>query len=198
MWYGSAMTAVLKIPAYMSAPEFLAWAAPGGGRWQLVDGEPQAMAPTNRTHGSLQNELGAVLRNHFLDRSTGRAVVIEPGVVPRVRAAENVRIPDIGVTCTPYDAEEATLADPVLLVEILSPSNRAETWANVWTYTTIPSVREILILRTATIGADLLRRNPDGSWPEQPDEIMDGDLILESVGFRCRLVDLYRTTRLAR
>ena len=32
------------------------------------------------------------------------------------------------------------LADPVLLVEILSPSNQAESRANVWAYTTIPSV----------------------------------------------------------
>lgn len=192
------MTAVVKIPAYISAREFLAWAPPTGGQWQLVDGEPQAMAPANRTHGALQGELGALLRNHFLDRSSGCAVVIEPGVVPRVRAAENVRVPDIGVTCTPYDVEESTLSDPVLLVEILSPSNRAETWANVWTYTTIPTVREILVLRTVTIGADLLRRDPDGTWPEQPIEITDGELTLESVGFRCDLADLYRTTRLAR
>jgi Uma2 family endonuclease len=192
------MTAALEIPAHMSAQEFLAWAAPGAGRWQLVDGEPQAMAPANRTQGALQNELGALLRNHFLDRSTGCFAIIEPGVVPRVRAAENVRVPDIGVTCTGYDAEESTLANPVLLVEILSPSNRAETWANVWACTTIPTVREILILRTATIGADLLRRGSDGTWPAQPEEITDGDLVLESVGFRCGLADLYRTTLLAR
>jgi len=139
-----------------------------------------------------------LLRNHFLDRSSRCAAVIEPGVVPRVRAAENVRVPDIGVTCTPYDTEEPTLSDPVLLVEILSPGNRAETWANVWTYTTIPTVREILVLRTATIGADLLRRHEDGTWPAQPLEIIDGELILESVDFRCPLIDLYRTTRLAR
>jgi hypothetical protein len=32
------------------------------------------------------------------------------------------------------------VADPVRLAEILSPGNEAETWRNVWAYTTIPTV----------------------------------------------------------
>ena len=35
-----------------------------------------------------------------------------------------------------------SLADPLLLVEILSPSNEAKTRVNEWAYATIPSVRE--------------------------------------------------------
>jgi hypothetical protein len=85
-----------------------------------------------------------------------------------------------------------------LIVEILSPSNVAETWANVWAYTTIPSVREIVVLRTVSIGAELLRRRPEGSWPSTPEAIEAGDLILESIGFQAPLTALYRTTRLAR
>ena len=87
--------------------------------------------------------------------------------------------------------------DPVLLIEILSPSNQAETWANVWAYTTIPSVQEILVLKTASIGAELLRRNLDGSWPSQPLSIETGELTLESIGFGIPLAAAYRTTRLA-
>ncbi len=109
-----------------------------------------------------------------------------------------MRVPDLAVTCTEYEIEEAALSNPVLIVEILSPSNQAETWANVWTYTTIPSVQEILVLFNIKIGADLLRRRKDGSWPQEPERIIDGDLILESIGFRTPLADVYRTTRLRR
>jgi len=91
-----------------------------------------------------------------------------------------------------------TLPDPVLLVEILSPSNHAETLSNVWTYTTMPSVREILIVRSVTIGADLLCRNPDGTWSERPETIEEGDLVLDGIRFRAPIAALYRTTRLAR
>jgi Uma2 family endonuclease len=191
------MVALPKDPAPMSVAEFLAWNAPGRQAWQLIDGEPVAMAPASRTHGAIQTEAGRLIGNHLLARNSRCSVVTAPGVVPRIRSSDNLRIPDLAVTCSAYDAEEHTLPEPVVLIEILSPSNRAETWTNVWAYTTIPSVQEILVLRTATIGAELLRRGPDGSWPEQPLTLTDGELELASIDFRTPLAALYRTTRLA-
>jgi hypothetical protein len=52
------------------------------------------------------------------------------------------------------------------LTEFLSPGNGAQTRANIWAYTTIPSVREILAVNSTRIEAELLRRNADGTWPE--------------------------------
>jgi Uma2 family endonuclease len=162
-----------------------------------VDGQPQAMAPASRTHAAIQAELCSLIRNHLADRSSLCSVLANPGVVPRVQAEHNVRIPDLAVICSEYEAEEPVIADPILIVEILSPSNEAETWANVWAYTTIPSVREIVVLMTVSIGADLLRRRPDGFWPRTPEAIDAGELVLESIRFRAPLTALYRTTRLA-
>ena len=88
------------------------------------------------------------------------------------------------------------MAEPVLIIEILSPNNQRETWANVWTYATIPSVQEILVLNSFRLGAELLRRNPDGSWPQDFLAVISGDLVLDSVGFRVPLADIYRNTRL--
>jgi Uma2 family endonuclease len=192
------MTAALKIPVRMTVAEFLAWNPPGPEMWQLVDGEPQAMAPANRTHGSILAEIGALIGNHLAKHYSSCAVITLPAVIPHVQSDANIRVPDLAVTGSPYETEEAALTDPVLLVEILSPSNQAETWANVWAYTTIPSVKEILVLKTAAIGAELLRRNPDGTWPKRPLSIEEGELTLESLGFRIALDSLYRTTRLAR
>ena len=181
----------------MSVDEFMAW-DPGDGRsWQLVDGVPQAMSPTNRTHGALQGRLAFLLEAHFEGCGSPCSVIITPGIVPRVQAGNNVRIPDLAVTCSPYTDEQPLLLEPVLLVEVLSPSNQPETWSNVWTYTTIPSVREILMLHSASIRAELLRRCIDGSWPERPEVVTGGDLTLESVGLLTSLAALYRTTRLA-
>ena len=191
------MVAAAKIPVRMSVEEFLAWDPQDGRSWQLVDGEPQAMAPTTRTHGALQSEVSALLRNHLAERGSPCTVITTPGVVPRVNAGINVRIPDLAVTCAPYTTEEAALAAPVLVIELLSPSNAAETWSNVWTYTTIPSVAEILVLHTVRIGAELLRRDAGGTWPEQPLSLRDGTLELASIGFAAPLSLLYRTTRLA-
>jgi Uma2 family endonuclease len=82
------------------------------------------------------------------------------------------------------------------VIEILSPSNQAKTWTNVWTYTSIPSVREILVLRADQIAAELLRRSPQGEWPDRPIAITEGELALESIGFRVGLGELYARTGL--
>jgi Uma2 family endonuclease len=181
----------------MTVAEFLAWDAFGETRWQLVDGEPVAMAPGSRTHGSLQLELGALIRNHLAVGGNRCSVVAEPGIVPRVRANENFRIPDLAVTCTPYDAEEYDVSNPVLIVEVLSPTNHADTWRNVWAFTTIPSLREILLLSSTAVRAELLRRGSDGSWPAASTVIEEGDLVLDSIDFTEPLAAVYRTTRLA-
>jgi Uma2 family endonuclease len=196
--YGSAMSSALKPPGLMTVAEFLAWDAPGAGRWQLVDSEPVAMAPASRTHGALQGELGRLIGNHLAAPGAPCTLVTAPGIVPRVRANENFRIPDLAVTCTGYETEEYDVSNPVLIAEILSPSNRAETWQNVWSFTTIPSLREILILSSTAIRAELLRRGTDGNWPAASTVIEDGDLILESIGLTVGLAAIYRTTRLAR
>ena len=136
-----------------------------------------------------------LLGNHL---GTGCSVVIEPGVVPRVRAEFNMRVPDIAVTCAPDDPASHALVEPILLVEVLSPSNEAETRAKVWAYATIPSVREILMVRSTQIAAELIRREPNGAWPANPSPIGEEDrLILDSIGFDCPLPAIYEGTRFA-
>jgi hypothetical protein len=83
------------------------------------------------------------------------------------------------------------------LAWLLSPSNETDTRANVWSYTTIPSVLEILVLHTAEIRAELLRRQDDGSWPGDPQQLIGGDDVhLESIGFVVPLAAFYRTSGL--
>ncbi len=148
----------------MTVDEFLDWDSGDELIWQLVDGEPQAMAPAKVSHAALQGELGGLIRNHLVAKDSPCSVLTTSGVVPHVRGHSNMRVPDLAVRCSEPQVEEAAVFDPVLIIEILSPSNEAETWSNVWTYSTIPSVREILVLRSTTIGADLLCRCADGSW----------------------------------
>jgi Uma2 family endonuclease len=190
------MAVLAKIPVRMTVDEFLKWDSDDGFRYELVDGEPRAMAPASTIHGFLQNELDSLIRNHLRDKAGGCEVVANPGVVPRLLSEHNVRIPDLAVTWSPLAAGQATLPDPVRLIEILSPSNQAKIWTDVWAYTSILSVREILVLRADRIAAELLRRSPQGEWPERPIAITEGELVLESTGFRVALADLCAPTGL--
>jgi len=182
------MAALRKhLPTRMTVDEFLVWDSGDltGRRWQLIDGEPVLMAPAAEVHGAIQNELGRLLGNHLLATGSRCRVIGAPGIVPRVRASENFRVPDLGVTCAP-PSQAVMVPEPVLLIEILSPSNETETWANIWAYTTIPTIAEILAVHSTRIEAELLRRGADGSWPKEPEIIgPDGP-------WRCTASDIRR------
>jgi len=192
------MIAVAKIPGRMTVEEFLLWETGDDWRYELVDGEPLAMAPASNTHALLQSELARLIGNHLRTKSSLCDVLTNPGVVPHLLSDHNFRIPDLAVTCSPLPPGPSTVPDPVLLVEILSPSNQAKTWANVRAYTSIGSVQEILILRTDRTAAELLRRLPAGDWPERPTVIVGGTLELGSIAFTVALSELYGRTGLIR
>jgi Uma2 family endonuclease len=192
------MSAANQLPAAMTVAQFLAWTPPyGGDRWELVDGMPRAMAPASPRHGAILSETDRLIGNHLLAERPACRTVVEPGVRPRLQADENVRVPDLGITCAPWGGDEGVLAAPLVLLEILSPSNVAKTKANVWSYTTIPSVAEILVLYSTEIRAVLHRRQDDGHWPLNPLPMVAGDKVtLESIGFTAPLVAFYRTSGL--
>jgi hypothetical protein len=125
------------------------------------------MAPASDAQGMIQNELGRPIGNHLTDHNSPGRVGVTPGVVPRVRCIRNLLVPDLGVICAP-PAGGSTILDAVVLIEILSPSNARETRANVWAYTSIPSVAEIVLVRSTSIAAEVLRRQIDASWPSEP------------------------------
>jgi Uma2 family endonuclease len=187
------MSAANQLPTAMTVAEFLVWNDPGYR--ELVDGTPQAMAPASPRHAAIQAETARLIGNRLADlRGQSCRVLVEAGVQPRVRADWNVRVPDVSVTCAQQDADDALLREPLVLIEILSPSNRSDTWANVWSYTTIPSVWEILVLHSGEVRADLLRRQEDGAWPDNPLALTLGnDVTLESIDFSAPLAAFYRT-----
>lgn len=188
-------------PLSLTVPEFLEWAAsPAGGEgaaWQLRDGAPELMAPAAEPHGAIQAELARLLGNHLADTGRRCRVVVEPGVIPRLRSERNMLVPDLGVTCAPPSSGVA-LPEPLVLVEIVSPSNERATRANLWAFATIPSVAEIVSVWSVAVKAEILRRLPDGAWPERPEAVgEDGAVRLHSLGFEAPLRALYRTTALS-
>jgi Uma2 family endonuclease len=186
-------------PAVMTVAEFLDWPGDGSGRtFQLVDGEVQAVSPNSPTHGTIQMTLGALILNMLVAAGSRCRVVAEPGVITPIRSHMNMRVPDLGITATADAPGQRALPDPIVLVEILSASNGKDTWDNVWAYTTIPSVREIVVVHSTRVLAEKLRRGADGRWPDKTDKIgQDGTLRLESIDFACSLREAYAQTHLA-
>jgi Uma2 family endonuclease len=188
------MAAALRFSGLMTVDEFLKWDQPEGYLWQLVDGVPVAMSPPAPVHGVIQSEVSRLLGNHLVNRGSPCTVIATPGVIPRFQSDRNFMVPDLAVTCSRTDVTGKAVHEPVLLIEILSPTNHAETWRNVWAYMTIPALREILVVRTVSVGVELLRRGDDDVWPDKPLSIADGDFTLSSIDLNLTVASLYRGT----
>lgn len=188
------MAAALRFSGLMTVDEFLNWDSPGDYLWQLIDGVPVAMSPPVPLHGAIQNEVGSLIRNHLVERGKPCTVITTPGVIPRSHSDRDFVVPDLAVTCSHTDVTGKAVHEPVLLIEILSPTNHAETWRNVWAYLTIPTLWEILVIRTSSVGVELLCRDDNHAWPDKPLAITGGDFTLGSIGLNLAVAALDRGT----
>jgi Uma2 family endonuclease len=189
------MTALSNAPARMTSDAFLAWV--GNGRYQLVDGYVEAMAPASTTHGRIQANLAFVIEGHLRRKKGPCWVAVEPGVQPQLKAKSNVRVPDLGVTCKPNVANQQVLPDPLLLIEILSPSNGKDAESNIFAYTTIPSAQELVIVHSEAVKVEVFRRGPDGHWLFEPETTEgEGTVTFASIGAAFAIADIYAGTHL--
>lgn len=170
------MTAIAKIPVYYDSGGILRldaasrahvtarrWQAPGHGACV-----PHTCRHISRRHDAIQNELGRLIANTLSDQGNPCTVITTPGMIPRVWSETNIRIPCSrrhmlrrrGGGAGPHKSGPAR-RDPFA-------RQSGGSLAEVWTYTAIPSVKEILVPKMAVNGAELLRRAEDGSWPGKP------------------------------
>jgi Uma2 family endonuclease len=182
----------LNIPDQMTLEEFLAWDAPGPALWQLIDGVPLEMAPAGSTHGVIQSNIATVITNHLDNRGGPCVMMTNPGIIPAFRTNRDYFIPDAAVTCSEADIGVPGIRHPVLVIEILSPSNHAESWRNIRAYMLIPDVREILVIHTDFASIDLLRRDAGGVWPDDVTTVTEGTFTLASLDLTLPLGALYR------
>ena len=96
------------------------------------------------------------------------------------------------VSCTSLERDvRGIVVDPVLIVEILSPStDRDDVFIKLPAYQRIPSLQEILYVETERIGATVYRR-AENTWLTI-NLAREAQLRLETVGLDIPLAMLYR------
>jgi Uma2 family endonuclease len=173
----------------MTVDEFLRWEDGTDTRYELVGGFVVAMAPPAARHSRLAVAIGGELRAALRGRRECGAYG-EAGIVLPDRN-DTFYVADLAVTCEPLRPEDRLIRDPILIVEILSPSTAAsDQQMKVADYRRIPSVKEILLMDSQRVFAELLRREGD-RWIT---EIVQGPgamLSLSSVPLRLPMSELY-------
>jgi Uma2 family endonuclease len=115
---------------------------------------------------------------------------IEPGVL-RPDRADSYYIPDIAVTCRPNEPGRQALVDPILIVEILSPSTeRSDRRLKLPAYQTMESVREVLLIDADSYHAEVYRRE-NSHWGIELVRGAEATLVLTSIDLRIAMAELY-------
>ena len=174
----------------MTLDEFLRWDDGTDSRYELIDGFPVAMAPPAEAHRILAMRLGSRIEAKLSSRRPCNAQ-IEPGVV-RPDRADSYYVPDIAVTCEPNEPGRQAMVDPILIVEILSPSTeRSDRRLKLPAYQEIQSVREIVLLDADSHHAEVYRREND-HWGIELVRGPGSALYLASVDLRVSMFELYQ------
>jgi Uma2 family endonuclease len=142
--------------------EFLAFDDGTDTSYQLFEGRIVAMNPPLRGHGTLVVRLGTIVSSQLKPPCEA---IAEAGVIP-VNRRNSWYQADLIVTCTPGNDRDQFVAEPVLVVEVLSPTTSAVDFSRkLPDYQQIPSMRDILLVSSMERLVRHWRLDPDG-WVE--------------------------------
>jgi Uma2 family endonuclease len=183
-------------PREVSLAEFLVWDSGDDRRYELVAGVPVAMAPPSQEHGILAVNMARHIAE-ALDSRPPCTVRVEAGIAPLDRT-DTCHQADLAVTCTPPVRGQALVADPLVVVEVLSPSTEGrDRKVKLPDYRALPSVAEVVLIDSQRMYCEVHHRFDEGRWLvdllRQPEAVLQ----LESIGFAQPLAILYANVPLA-
>jgi len=160
-------------------------------RSEYVDRQAYAMVGSNELHNTVAGELFAAI-HHVLPNDC-RVWQSDMKVKIEHRTKQFVYYPDIMAACGENPDDPYFRTNPILIVEVLSPSTkRVDLNEKLDNYTQIPSLLEYVVLSQDTPHLRIFRRQE--SWEPECFHASDG-FTLESVGLEMPVADVYRRVR---
>jgi Uma2 family endonuclease len=175
----------------MSLQEFLAWEREQPERHEYARGIIAMMTGGSLDHSTIASNLWTALRER-LRSSSCRAFRGDTKII----ANNSIRYPDLTVTCSPMRGGDDLVPEPIVVVEVVSPSTeREDRGRKKFDYFGTPSIRQYAIVEQDERRIDLYTRAGD-QWT---DEIVTGEavLCLTSIGVEIPLDLIYEDTDLA-
>jgi len=160
-------------------------------RYEFLNGEVYAMAGASPERSLIVSNV-----NHAMGVSLDKrpCMTFDGSLRIRVLASGLAAHPDVTIACNPleWDPEnEDTIANPVVLVEVLSPSTEDyDRVAKFFHYKRIPSLRDYLRISQNEKLVEHCVRNEDGSWTVR-DVRPPEDVVLASLGIKLSLDAVY-------
>ncbi|MGI8554950.1 MAG: Uma2 family endonuclease [Pyrinomonadaceae bacterium] len=179
-----------KLKTKISVAEYLEGEKISQVKHEFVGGEVYAMAGASERHHRIALNLIKKLDSH-LENSKCEAFITDM----KLKADEKTfYYPDVFVACDKHPASAYYREEPVLIIEVVSPSTRqTDRREKLRAYQQIPSVREYVIVEQDKIYVEIHRRQPDGHWITYFYNGNDAEDYLEfqAVGLKMTLEEIY-------
>ncbi|MEX6506317.1 Uma2 family endonuclease [Jiella sp. M17.18] len=172
-----------------SVEAFLAWQEGREGRYELVAGTPVKMmtGATVRHCDIVLNVLGELRQ-----RMKGKPCRPFTADLCVQTSDWQVRRPDAGVDCGKRDADDLIAREPVLIVEVLSPSTRDfDRVGKLAEYKAVPSVRTILYVEPNRPEVYVFERGAYGAWQESRVTGLEASVVVPALGIDLPLAEIF-------
>jgi Uma2 family endonuclease len=186
------------VSAPLSIEAFRTWldSRPDGERWELIAGVPTMMAPATRDHQRIGSNLERLLIDALETHRPSMVAYQRVGLNLAPVTPDYDPEPDVVVVdADPPGADDRYSDRFYLAAEVVSKSDRKTVESKRDVYKRHPDCRCVLVIEQyrMEVTVSLLSGN---AWTERRLTKPEDDLILEELGLRCTLADLYRGTAL--
>ena len=167
---------------------FLRWAEGREGHWELRDGRPVLMAPERAAHALTKYAAQKALEAAIV--SAGLPCRMFPdGMTVRI-SARTAFEPDALVVCpSPLDLHTMEIPNPIVVVEVLSPSTAADDHGvKLDGYFSLPSVEHYLILDP---DRRVMIHHKRGQGAIETRVLRDGLVRLDPPGFEAKVAGFF-------
>ncbi|HEX4954508.1 MAG TPA: Uma2 family endonuclease [Thermoanaerobaculia bacterium] len=182
----------LQAQQLMTEAEYLAFERNAQEQHELVNGQVRLLDRGNQAHSLILTNLASELRHHLKRRP---CEVHLKGLRLKVDETGLYTYPDVAVVCGEpifEDQHHDTLVNPLLVVEVLSPSTEAyDRGAKFEHYRRLPSLAAYLLVSQDKPHLELFRRLPDGDWRLTEASGLEASLEIPEVGVTLALAEVY-------
>jgi Uma2 family endonuclease len=175
----------------MTVEEFLRWEEdqPDETRFELIEGIPHMMSPERARHVRVK---GAVFTafGRAINKANAPCEAFVEGLTVPINDRNGYK-PDIHVTCETIDGNTCLSEQPVIIIEVLSPSTAGfDKGSKLIGYFQLDSLVHYLLIDPVELTVEHHQRR-DGEITKRT--LMEGTLELNPPGLKVEVADLFET-----
>jgi Uma2 family endonuclease len=186
------MSAVPEVPGQMTEAEYLAFERASEFKHEYVDGEIFAMTGGSGEHSLI---IASTIIALGIQTRGGSCRVFSNDIRVRASLVGSYFYPDVAIVCGEIEYTDDhldTLANPTLIIEVLSPSTeRYDRGKKFQIYRELKSLQEYLLVAQDSPHIERYLRQENNIWQFNDAKGLEATLELPSIGCTLALAEVY-------